>query len=101
IVPTLLLQPLVENAIRHGVEQQQHSLVTVSASRDDGHLHLRVIDNGPGLPSGWELSEVAGIGLSNTRQRLAQLYPSTHQFTVRETQSGGVMAEIVIPFNEE
>src|SRR5205085_12002106 len=78
-VPTLLLQPLVENAIRHAVEQQQHSHVTISASRMNGSLHLQVIDNGPGLPTGWELSEGTGIGLSNTRQRLAQLYPSAHQ----------------------
>jgi LytS/YehU family sensor histidine kinase len=100
-VPGLILQPLVENAIRHGVARQHLSRITISASRDNGNLHLRVLDNGRGLPSGWQLSTGAGIGLSNTQQRLAQLYPSTHQFTLRETPDGGVMAEVVIPYHEE
>jgi LytS/YehU family sensor histidine kinase len=100
-VPGLILQPLVENAIRHGVVHERPSRITVSATRDNGSLHLCVIDNGPGLPSGWQLSERAGIGLSNTQQRLAQLYPAAHQFSIRETPDGGVMAEVVIPYHEE
>jgi len=60
----------------------------------------RVEDNGPRLPSGWQLSTGAGIGLSNTQQRLAQLYPATHQFTISETAAGGVIAEVVIPYQE-
>lgn len=99
-VPGLILQPLVENAIRHGAARRSSS-ITVSAQRDNGNLHLRVIDNGPGLPPSWQLSESAGIGLSNTQQRLAQLYPSAHMFTVREAPDGGVIAEIVIPYREE
>jgi signal transduction histidine kinase len=99
-VPGLILQPLVENAIRHGVAQHRQSHVTVSASRDNGNLHLSVTDNGPGLPTGWQLSECAGIGLSNTQQRLAELYPSAHQFTLRESPGGGVIAEVVIPYHE-
>ncbi|MBV8859552.1 MAG: histidine kinase [Acidobacteria bacterium] len=100
-VPTLLLQPLVENAIRHGVAQQRRSHVTVSASRVNGDLRLRVVDDGPGLPSGWEFAADAGIGLSNTRERLTQLYPSAHQFSVRAVAGGGVLAEVVIPFHEQ
>jgi signal transduction histidine kinase len=100
-VPGLILQPLVENAIRHGVARQELSRVSISATRDNGYLRLRVLDNGPGLPAGWRLSADAGIGLSNTQQRLAQLYPATHQFTISESPTGGVLAEVVIPFNEE
>jgi two-component system, LytTR family, sensor kinase len=99
-VPGLILQPLVENAIRHGAAQPSSS-IEVSAWRDNGRLHLRVLDDGPGLPPSWRLSESAGIGLSNTRQRLAQLYPSAHEFAVREGRGGGVVAEIVIPYREE
>jgi sensor histidine kinase YesM len=97
----LILQPLVENAIRHGVAQQGLSRVTVTATRENGHLRLAVTDNGPGLPPGWRLSTSAGIGLSNTQQRLAQLYPDTHQFRIRESPGGGVVVELVIPFSEE
>ncbi|HSS21699.1 MAG TPA: histidine kinase [Pyrinomonadaceae bacterium] len=99
-VPGFILQPLVENAIRHGAAQQRPNRITVSAARANGSLHLCVIDNGPGLPSGWRLSESAGIGLSNTQQRLAHLYPATHQFNLRETPDGGVTAEIVLPYRE-
>jgi two-component system, LytTR family, sensor kinase len=99
-VPGLILQPLVENAIRHGAAQASSS-IEVSAWRDNGSLHLRVTDDGPGLPPSWQLSESAGIGLSNTRQRLAQLYPSAHTFAVGEGRDGGVVADIVIPYREE
>lgn len=99
-VPGLILQPLVENAIRHGAAQASSS-IEVSAWRDNGSLHLRVTDDGPGLPPSWQLSESAGIGLSNTRQRLAELYPSAHTFAVGEGRDGGVVADIVIPYREE
>lgn len=98
-VPGLILQPLVENAIRHGASQHSSS-IEVSAWRDNGSLHLRVTDDGPGLPPSWQLSERAGIGLSNTQRRLAQLYPAGHQFSVREAPGGGVVAEVVIPYHE-
>ena len=99
-VPGLILQPLVENAIRHGAAQRS-SRIEVSAWRDNGSLHLRVTDDGPGLPPSWQMSERAGIGLSNTQQRLAQLYPEAHLFSVREAPGGGVVAEVVIPYHEE
>ena len=99
-VPGLILQPLVENAIRHGAAQRSSS-IEVTAWRENGSLHLRVLDDGPGLPPSWQLSESAGIGLSNTQQRLAQLYPAVHTFAVSEGRAGGVVAEIVIPYREE
>ncbi len=99
-VPGLILQPLVENAIRHGATQRSSS-IEVSAWRDNGSLHLRVLDDGPGLPPSWQLAERAGIGLSNTQQRLAQLYPAAHRFSVHQAPGGGVVAEVVIPYHEE
>lgn len=71
-VPSLILQPLVENAIRHGIEPLAHAgHLTIGARRDVGELVLTVRDNGPGLPAGGAGRE--GIGLANTRARLAEV----------------------------
>jgi two-component system LytT family sensor kinase len=99
-VPCLILQPLVENAIRHGASQARKSHVAISAARDNGNLRLLVADDGPGLPAGWHPQESAGIGISNTRQRLAQLYPDAHSFSVRASADGGVTSEVIIPYRE-
>lgn len=98
-VPSLILQPLVENAIRHGVAQQtQPVCVTISAIKEPAQLRLEVGDNGPGLPAQWTLAEHAGVGLTNTKQRLEQLYPGAHQFTVNNSSGGGVTVTITLPF---
>ncbi|MEW6736230.1 MAG: sensor histidine kinase [Acidobacteriota bacterium] len=102
IVPNLILQPLVENAIRHGVERQTlPGSVTISAWRENGNLCLRVDDCGPGLLPEWQMSEHAGIGLLNTKRRLEHLYPSVHVFTLTNAPQGGTMVEITIPFRED
>lgn len=102
VVPGLILQPLVENAIRHGVERQAlPGSVTISARRDNGSLRLRVGDCGPGLSPDWRLSEHAGIGLLNTRRRLEHLYPSAHESTLTNAPEGGTTVEITIPFRED
>jgi len=97
-IPGLLLQPLVENAITHGLSQQPDiGKIKVSAHQSDGYLKLMVRDNGVGLPPKWRLDRDAGIGLSNTRARLAELYGSDHGFAVQAAAEGGVVAEIRIP----
>ena len=74
-VPTFLLQPLLENAIRHGTSKLSAAgRIEVTAWRSGDRLHVRVRDNGPGLPRGWSLDRHIGIGLGNTRARLEQLY---------------------------
>jgi len=74
-VPTFLLQPLIENAIRHGTSKlSAEGVIELSAWRSGDRLHVRVRDNGPGLPRGWSLDKHVGIGLGNTRARLEQLY---------------------------
>jgi signal transduction histidine kinase len=99
MAPSLILQPLVENAIRHSVAQQTTPVsVTILAARDDGQLHLQVRDDGPGLPAGWQWGAHAGVGLTNTKQRLEQLYPAAHQLTVSNAEGGGVTVEIILPF---
>jgi two-component system, LytTR family, sensor kinase len=99
-VPGLILQPLVENAIRHSVAQQTTPVrVTILSARENGDLRLQVSDDGAGLPAGWHWDAHAGVGLNNTKQRLEQLYPATHQLTVSNAEGGGVTVRIILPFH--
>jgi len=99
LVPNLILQPLVENAIRHGTSRRAASgTVTVSARREEGSLRILIRDDGPGLKRDDGAMTVEGVGLSNTRARLAQLYGERQKFTLAERRSGGVEATLVIPF---
>lgn len=98
-VPCLFIQPLVENAIRHGISRRASGgTVIVSAERVDDALRVRVIDDGVGLPAGWTLQKSAGLGLSLTRDRIAGLYPNGGgRFEVRRRTEGGTEAEISLP----
>lgn len=97
-VPGLLLQPLVENAITHGLAGlPEGGEIRVTAWEYGSDLVLRVADNGAGLRNGWSLEHNAGIGLSNTRNRLAETYGPTHHFSIAPAAGGGVLAEIQIP----
>jgi len=95
-VPSLLLQPLVENAIRHGIEPQALAgRVAVTARIDDGALLLVVRDNGGGQPAGGFARE--GIGLGNTRARLHELYGNRHRFELVNHPEGGLEVRIRLP----
>jgi LytS/YehU family sensor histidine kinase len=98
-VPSLILQPLVENAIKHGVTRRaEGGEVTVTVARERGALRLAVRDNGPGLPSTEPSPRSgSGVGLSNARARLEQLYGDRHRFTVSSHPEGGVLVELSIP----
>jgi hypothetical protein len=98
-VPNLLLQPLVENAVRHGISLSDSAgIITISAYCNDGLLHLKICDNGPGLQSNWRMEKSEGIGLVNTRERLKHLYSGEHQFDLRNSAEGGLTVAIAIPF---
>jgi two-component sensor histidine kinase len=98
MVPNLILQPLTENALRHGIGRSADSgMVGISSAVVDGHLLLTVYDNGAGLPDDWQLKGSAGIGLANTAARLQQLYDDNHQFDIRNRDGGGVEVTIVMP----
>jgi anti-sigma regulatory factor (Ser/Thr protein kinase) len=98
MVPSLILQPLVENAIRHGIEPRAcGGRVAISAERSDGRLRLVVCDDGVGLRSKGA-KDGHGIGLANTQERLARMYGASHRFELREGDSGGVTVTIEIPY---
>ncbi|HEX2187489.1 MAG TPA: histidine kinase [Longimicrobiaceae bacterium] len=98
-VPNFILQPLVENAIRHGVTRSRHpGHIGIRAAPHGERLHIQVTDNGVGLsrkPGGR-----AGVGLANISARLVQLYGGQHRFEVRNREEGGVSAELEIPFRD-
>ena len=102
LVPSLILQPLVENAIRHGIEPREDTgRVRIVARRLNGMLELTVSDNGPGLPETELAPRREGVGLSNTRSRLSHLYGANHQFDLTPASGGGLEARLLIPCRTE
>jgi two-component sensor histidine kinase len=99
LVPHLILQPLVENALRHGIlPREEAGRVEISAHLVDGEqLELKVRDNGNGLRAASDTPGREGIGLQNIRSRLAQLYGDTQKFEIGNSSTGGVEARILMP----
>ncbi len=99
LVPNLLLQPLVENAIRHGIAPKVGGgRMEVTSRRDGGNLVLFVRDNGPGLPQEKRDALNTGVGVTNTRSRLEHLYRDRFRLEFNEPMCGGLAVTIVIPF---
>ena len=99
-VPNLILQPLVENAVRHGIEPHaKPGRIELRARRAVDTLVLEVSDNGKGLPASRLAAE--GVGLSNTRARLQTLYGEAHGFELLDAPGGGLLARLTIPFQKE
>ena len=97
-VPNLILQPLVENAIRHGVAPRPEAgSIRIHAARDNGMLRLQVRDDGPGLTNG-QTALREGVGLANTRKRLTQLYGTNHRFEFVNAPGGGLEVSLELPF---
>jgi two-component system LytT family sensor kinase len=98
-VPSMFIQPLVENAIRHGISRRASGgTILVRAKPLGDRLEIRVQDDGVGLPLGWRLEQQEGLGLSITRQRIEGLHPSgTSRFAVRNRMEGGTEVEVSLP----
>lgn len=96
LVPAMLLQPLVENAIRHGLADRiEVGHISVHARLlSDGSLQIVVEDDGQGLPEGWTMQAQQGVGLKNTSARLAQAYGDDYDFRVEPRSGGGARATI-------
>lgn len=97
LAPSLILQPLVENAIKHGVTKRAKAgLIEISARREGDFIELRVRDDGPGLAQ--TAGEAIGVGIANTRARLQKLYQTAFRFELQNVETGGLMVTIAFPF---
>jgi sensor histidine kinase YesM len=99
LVPNLVLQPLVENALRHGIGPKiGGGRVDIIARRDGQELRLEVRDNGVGLTSD---AFHKGVGLTNTRSRLEHLYGDRYRFECHTPRGGGLLVTVMIPYTSE
>jgi LytS/YehU family sensor histidine kinase len=98
-VPTLILQPLVENAMRHGVDSNSGaSRIRISARLQNGQVLMEVRDNGKNFEKiSWQ-NDATGLGLKNTRARLSELYGEDYSFSLSREANGWTIAQIAIPF---
>src|SRR5262249_17302211 len=94
-VPVLILQPLVENAVRHGIAQNAGpGEISIQSEKRDGMLQLRIRDTGPGIVNR-KIQE--GIGLINTKRRLQQTYGNDFRFEMQNEEFGGLLVSLEIP----
>jgi two-component system, LytTR family, sensor kinase len=103
-LPNLILQPIVENAIKHGIAPHTGpGQIEIEASRLNGLLHVQVTDNGPGLADNGDHGKILkeGVGLANTQARLQQLYGNDHRLDLANTTRGGLSVILEIPFKRE
>jgi two-component system LytT family sensor kinase len=108
LIPSLMMQPLVENAIRHGISKRREGgTVTVTARRENDLLRISVEDDGAGLPADWKPGVSEGLGLSVTRQRVAALQADGVAvagfagFTIGARAGGGTRVDITLPYQTE
>jgi sensor histidine kinase YesM len=108
LVPNLILQPLVENAVQHGIAPlEKGGQIEISSRRSNDQLLLQVRDNGRGLVVATDKIKTSGVGLSNTRARLKNLYGDAHRFEIAslpdddDSGGGGTSINLEIPFREQ
>jgi two-component system, LytTR family, sensor kinase len=99
-VPNLLLQPLVENAIKHGIAKRvAGGTIRIAGSRQDGNLCLTVYNDGPSVPTDWQATHT-GVGLGNLRTRLQILHGNESELQLRRADPGGVEVVVTLPLKE-
>jgi len=99
LVPSMILQPLAENSIRHGFGSEKNAgIITLRVQRRDSHLIIRFADNGRGFPTD-PPSFTEGLGLTNARRRLEQLYSGNNRFDVENLPDGGVVVTLELPYH--
>lgn len=101
LVPSLLLQPLVENAIIHGLRGVSKGRVGIRSRRKDDRLMISITDNGAGLIENDLQESKVGVGLNSTCERLARMYPNNYELNLRNLREGGAEARVVLPFRLE
>jgi len=101
MVPSMILQPLAENAIKHGLDTQDESVqISVSARRTNGSLILSVVDDGRGCSDVHHAVDHGGIGLRNVRERLRTLYGDRATMNATSPTSGGFRVDLSIPYEQ-
>jgi two-component system LytT family sensor kinase len=101
LMPSLVLQPIIENSIKHGFSRRiDASRLDLAIRRDGDSLIVTVEDDGPGVPPGWDLATHCGRGLKNVIERIEKLYPGEWGFTLRNLPQGGAIARLRIPWRE-
>ena len=102
LVPSLVLQPLIENAIKYAITpSEEGGTLTIAAKVHDQMLILQLSDNGPGLNNGQKSENGSGVGLKNTRERLQQFYGDRQAFTLAPNEPSGLAVTINIPFETD
>ena len=98
LVPSFLLQPLVENAVKHGLDgEQRMGTIVIRGTHQSNRLVVTVSDNGSGLPKEKFADMEMGVGLGSTSGRLERMYPDQHSFSIRPLREGGTEVSIVLP----
>lgn len=96
-IPNLILQPIVENAFKHGISNNiNKAILKIMAKESENQLTLSVFNTGSALPTDWDLNNSKGIGIVNTTHRLRQLYQGNFKFLVKE-ENGGILFKIILP----
>lgn len=102
LVPRFLLQPLVENAILHGLRGIDHDgHIKIKATREQGKLALMIVDNGTGLADSVVIPSKVGVGVGTTRERLKTMFPNNHSFSINCSPASGTTVRITIPLRFE
>jgi LytS/YehU family sensor histidine kinase len=97
MVPCFLMQPLLENAIIHGLRGvRKTGIIAVRAAEEENRLVITVTDNGIGPPADANSMKI-GVGLGSTCERLARMYPECHEFSIRRPSEGGAEVRIAVP----
>jgi two-component system LytT family sensor kinase len=100
LVPSFIVQPLVENSIRHGFMKFENAdNIFISSSIRGNKLKLVVADKGPGIAKNWNIENYRGHSLYNMKQRMSQLYGSDYRFEIANGLNGGLTVTIEIPYN--
>jgi two-component system LytT family sensor kinase len=98
-VPALILQPLVENSVRHGIEPRETGgTIFIRAQREETSLQFEIRDDGDGLKAGQIAALREGVGLSNTKARLQELYGEAHRFQITSNAEGGLTVTVAVPW---
>ena len=102
LVPSLILQPLIENAIKYAISpKEEGGTLKITARVQRGTLIMQLSDTGPGLGNGHGRQKSSGVGLKNTRERLQQLYGDQQAFTLAPNEPSGLRITINIPYEVE